>query len=118
MAKKNNNLLEFVPRRAEGLEWTEHDNGTVTLHRKNTGFYNKLAQKFFHKPPVTYVKLERYGSYLWLLIDGEKTVQELSVPFKEHFGEEVEPLYPRMAQYIRALQANRFITVENPQARR
>ena len=103
------NLLERKPKRQEGLEYTQADDGIVTLNRKNEGFMNKLAQKLFRKPPVSYIHLDEHGSFIWNLLDGEKTVEEIGVPLKEKFGDAAEPLYPRLTKYLSILHSYGFI---------
>ncbi len=44
------NYLEKIPLRKNGLEWTTDENGIVTLSVENTGFVNRIFQKFFKKP--------------------------------------------------------------------
>ena len=103
------NYLERKPMRATALEWTKTEDGLVTLNKKNTGFTNKLAQKLFRKPPVSYIHLDRHGSFIWLLLNGEKTVEELGDPVKQEFGEDAEPLYPRLIKYLAVLESYGFI---------
>ena len=107
--KKDNNLLDYVPCRNPKLEWSQQEDGTVVLHRKNTGFYNRLAQRLFHRPVVSHIELEKYGSFLWIQINGKDDIQMIATRLKDEFGDEVEPLYPRLGQYMRVLKNNHFI---------
>lgn len=108
-SQKAENLLDRKPIRSQGLEYTQTQDGLVTLNRKNEGFVNKLAQKLFKKPPVSYIHLDEHGSFIWMLLDGEKTVEEIGVPLKEKFGENAEPLYPRLTKYLSILESYGFI---------
>ena len=54
-----------------------------------------------------------WNSYLWPLIDGERTVMELAALQKEHFGEAAEPLYPRIVKYFQILESYHFISFKN-----
>ncbi|MCR5543048.1 MAG: PqqD family protein, partial [Eubacterium sp.] len=38
------------------------------------------------------------GSFIWPLIDGKTSIYNIGEAVKEHFGEEEEPLYPRLVQ--------------------
>ena len=111
--KTSINYLDLIPVRAEGLEWYTDYNGKVVLKVKNTGFFNEIAQKFFDKPKYTKVHLDEHGSFVWPLIDGEKTVMELAQLQKEHFGDEVEPLYPRIIKYFQIVESYHFIKFKN-----
>ena len=75
----------------------------------NRGFYNKLAQTFFHTPRISHIQLDTYGSFLWKQIDGHRTVGQLAEEMKARFGAEAEPLYDRLVQYMQILRNNRFI---------
>ena len=116
MSKKeviSENYLEKTPVKNENIQWKQDENGAVTLEIENTGFFNKIAQKFFKKPKVSYVHLDENGSFLWPLIDGEKSILELGVLVKEHFGEKAEPLYERLAKYFQILESYKFISFKN-----
>ena len=71
--------------------------------------FNILAQKFFKRPKVSQIHLEKMGNFIWPLIDGESTVYEIGAKVKEHFGDEAEPLYERLVQYFRILDNQGFI---------
>lgn len=113
--KQQKNYLDLIPVRAQGLEWTRDDEGIVVLEVENTGVFNRIAQKCFKRPKVTKVHMEQFGSFLWPLIDGERTVKELADLLKERFGEEAEPLYPRVAKYMQIMESYRFISLSEGQ---
>lgn len=107
--KKSENYLERRPMRPEQIQWTEDEKGIVTLNIENTGFFNRVAQKLFKKPKVSYIHLDKIGSFVWPLMDGEKDIAALGVLVKEHFGDEAEPLYERLAKYFQILESYSFI---------
>lgn len=113
--KQQKNYLDLIPVRAQGLEWTRDDEGIVVLEVENTGVFNRIAQKCFKRPKVTKVHMEAFGSFLWPLIDGERTVKELADLLKERFGEEAEPLYPRVAKYMQIMESYHFISLSEGQ---
>ena len=102
------NYLEKIPIRPEHITWTT-DNGMVVLHVENKGVVKRLTQIFLGKPKISYIHLDEEGSFVWLLMDGDKNILEIGNRFKEHFGEKAEPLYERMAQYFRILESYGFI---------
>ncbi len=107
--KTQENYLERIPVGRAGLEWSKDDEGKVTLHIPNEGFFNKLAQKLFKKPPVSYVHLDENGSFVWQLMDGKMDIISLGEKVKEHFGEAAEPLYPRLAKFFQILDSYGFV---------
>lgn len=113
MSKKNkdDNFLDRIPARKESLVWKKDDSGIVTLEFENTGFYNRLAQKFFKRPAVSYVHLDEMGSFIWQHIDGEKTIIELGTIVKEKYDEKAEPLYERLSKYIQILESYGYVSL-------
>lgn len=114
MSKKeivSENYLERIPKRNENINWKLDENNIVTLEIENKGFFNKIAQKFFSKPRISYIHLDENGSFLWQQIDGEKSIFDLGVLVKEEFGEKAEPLYERLARYVKILESYAFISL-------
>ena len=96
--KQSINYLDLIPQRAETLRWhTDEATGLITLEVENTGVFNTIAQKVFHKPRTTQVHLDETGSYLWPLIDGQKTVAQLADCMKQQFGEKAQPISAKEA---------------------
>ena len=90
--KQSINYLDLIPQRAETLRWhTDEATGLITLE----------------------VHLDETGSYLWPLIDGQKTVAQLADCMKQQFGEKAEPLYPRIIKYFQIVESYHFIKFLN-----
>lgn len=119
MSKKNKktepqiNYLDLIPRRCETLRWHEDFRGRMVLEIENTGIFNTIAQKMFHKPRYTKVHLDDNGTFIWPLIDGERTVNDIAVMVKAQFGEKAEPLYPRIIKYFQIMESYHFIHFTN-----
>ena len=110
MKKKNENFLEKIPLRSEGIGWSNDDNGIITLEIENKGVFNRIAQNLFKKPKISYIHLEEIGSFVWPLIDGQKDIIDIGKEVSAHFGEKCEPLYPRLVKYFEILENYNFIT--------
>ena len=111
--KRDDNYLDRVPVRTEGLSWEKGEDGIVVLQVENKGVFNRIAQKVFRRPRYTSVHMDKYGSFLWPLLDGKRTVMELAALQKEAFGDEVEPLYPRIVKYFQIVESYHFIAFKN-----
>ena len=113
MRKKKNsiseNYLERIPMRAAHIAWSADAEGKVTLEIENKGTFNRIAQKFFKKPKISYVHLDETGSFVWPLLDGEKSIIELGKAVDEKFGAQAHPLYERLAKYFQILDSYGFI---------
>ncbi len=103
------NYLEKIPQHKVGLHWSVDENGAVTLEVENKGIANKAMQALLKKPKVSYIHLDKMGNFIWPIIDGEKNVFAIGKEVKEHFGEDAEPLYERLAQYFRILESYGFV---------
>ena len=116
MKKKNvitKNYLEGIPMRHPDIKWSKAEDGIVTLEIENTGFVNRLAQKLFKKPKISYVHLDENGSFIWPLIDGKKNIIDIGKDVEEHFGEAAHPLYERLAKFFQILESYGFISYKN-----
>ncbi len=110
--KVNENFLERIPKRKESIKWTADEKGIVTLEIENKGVFNRIAQKLFKKPRISYIHLDENGSFIWQLIDGNKDLTEIGKLVDEHFGEAAHPLYERLAKFCQILESYGFISTK------
>lgn len=116
MKKKNiiqKNYLDKIPSRPTSIEWNTNGEGIVTLEIKNTGWANKIAQVLFNRPKVSYIHLDKMGSFIWPLMDGEIDINAIGKLVDEKFGKEAHPLYERLAKYFQIMDSYHFITWVN-----
>ncbi|MBQ8057818.1 MAG: PqqD family protein [Ruminococcus sp.] len=106
------NFLDKIPVHKEGLGFSTDDNGIVTLETENKGVVNKIAQVILRKPKISYIHLEEFGSFIWPLIDGKKSIYEIGEKVQEHFGEKANPLYERLATYFQMLERYGFVNLK------
>ena len=109
-AKASENYLDRIPVRSEKIGWSSDSDGKVSLEIENKGVFNRIAQKLFKKPRISYVHLDEMGSFVWPLIDGERDITSLGEDVRNHFGDSAEPLYPRLAKYFEILHSYGFVT--------
>lgn len=106
--KQSENYLEYVPVRTPETEFTVDETGIVTLTKEWTGFYNRIAQRFFHKPRVSRIALDGYGSFIWKLIDGERDVYAISQKLETAYPG-MEKSLPRLIKFLEILRDHHFI---------
>ena len=61
MSKKKidrKNYLDLVPVKNPSIEYETDSENIVTVLIEWNGFYHKIAQKFFHRPKISEVKLD------------------------------------------------------------
>lgn len=108
MKKEKDNYLDRVPV-INDMKWNELEDGIVEVVVENTGFYNTIAQKFFHKPRFSFIKLDEYGSCVWKAIDGKKTIYQIGQELSENHKGAKEKLYERLAAFFRILEQHKYI---------
>lgn len=109
MKKKNdNNYLDYIPVKNPEIEYETDGNGKVTVYIEWKGFYHRIAQKFFHRPRVSDVKLDDYGSFVWLAIDDSKDVHQLSKELDAQFPK-MEKSLSRLIKFLEILHDNHLI---------
>ncbi len=113
MSKKQENYLEKIPSRSDKLTWTSDETGLTTLEIENKCFFNRLFQLILKKPKVSYIHLDEFGSFVWSVIDGSKSIYDIGQDVDEHFGEKAQPLYDRLCQFFGILESYEFVNYNN-----
>lgn len=113
--KEKENYLDYIPKRNSLFPYKENKKKLIEIERKNKGLFNRIAQIFFRRPKVSYIELDAFGSFIWMQIDGKQSVYEIGKAVKEKFGQDAEPLYERLAQFLHILRSNDFIVYTNLQ---
>ena len=111
MAKKQQpqNLLDLKP-----VRLMEHlmDDGLVVVQiprfrSRWMGWFQRRLKK-----PCYQLHLDKVGSTVWLACDGESTVGDIGKRLKDRFGEEIEPLWDRLALFIRQMRSGKLIELK------
>ena len=85
--KNKENYLEKIPSRSADINWSTDENGIVILDVENKGIVNRIFQKLLKKPRISHIHLDEFGSFIWPVIDGKKTIIDIGVIVEEHFGD-------------------------------
>ncbi len=93
----------------ENRPWRLKDNGIVEIDMENKGFFNTVAQKFFHRPRISHISLDKYGTVLWLALDGNASVNDLLQKMTATFPAETEKMLNRVVQFLTTLETHKFI---------
>ncbi len=104
------NYLEKIPLHAKHIAWSQAENGKVTLDIENKGLFNRIAQKLFRKPRISHIHLDDIGSFVWPLIDGERSIMDIGEIVERELGERAHPTYERLAKFFQILDSYGFIT--------
>lgn len=111
--KQKENYLDYIPKQNSRYPWSEKENNRVEVTVHNTGLFNRIAQLIFRRPKDSLIALDDFGSFVWLQINGERSIYEIAMLVKERFGQEAEPLLERITKYFQILRRNEFILYRN-----
>jgi len=106
--KSKINLLDLIPVR--NIKWEKKEDGLIVLLKPK--FELALLRKYVLprlKKPYFKIKLDHVGSFIWERCDGNLRVKEVAKNLKDKFGEDVEPLYDRLALFLQNLEKNHLI---------
>ncbi|ADL05583.1 PqqD family protein [Lacrimispora saccharolytica] len=113
MLDHNDDAFNIIFKISDELEYEVDKNGIVTMLEKQ----DHKIQRFFRKlgfkiPEYKRMTMDEYGSCVFLLIDGRKTVREIGKSLEETYGDKVEPLYERLLLFVSHLE-QQFHYIEN-----
>lgn len=109
--KNKKNYLDSIPEHSKYMPWHIREDGIVEIDMENKGFYHFLAQKFWKKPRVSHISLEKYGTVVWKNIDGKNTIYDIVQIMEQEFPDEKDRMLDRVVTYMATLQRSRFITI-------
>ena len=102
------NLLDMVPVRL--AEWQE-DSGRVVIVRPKFVRPGPLGliDHVLHLLSARRIRLDAFGSFAWLQLDGTRSVGQVVVLLREEFGDKVEPAEERLGHLIRVFRSQQFV---------
>ena len=106
MSKEN--YLDKKPMLKSDIGYIAKD-GIVTLEIENKGIINKIFQKLFNKPKISYIHLDELGSFAFLCSDGIRDIGEIGKLVEEKFGDKANPLYERLSKFFQIMDSYSFI---------
>lgn len=101
---RGKNYLDFIPEK--NYNW-KLKCGSAVIIMPHRGFYARLAHYLFGTPLKSYISLDEIGTYIWLLINGRRSIGEIHELANKKFPLKNEGL----EEYFAALQKNKFIRV-------
>ena len=106
MDKKN--LFDLVPLICEHITTEkEGELSVITFPR----FRSKFMQKYFvprNRPSTIRVRLDEHGTVVWDLIDGKRTVKEITATLADYFNQEENYEY-RIAVFFSQVHKQGFV---------
>lgn len=101
MLKNNEEILKLIFKISDNLQYEVDKDNIVTILIKQ----DHKIQKFFRKlkfkiPEYKKITLDEYSSFVFLQVDGKKTVKEIGENLEAKYGDESHPLYERLLLFL------------------
>lgn len=99
--KTNQDILNLKFKICENIEYMVDKNGIVTLLEKQDHKIQCFLRKLKIKIPLyKKIELDEYCSYVFTMLNGEITVEEIGKNLESKYGEKIHPLYERLLLFI------------------
>ncbi|WP_206154879.1 PqqD family protein [Clostridium muellerianum] len=107
MINNNEDVLNIIFKISNNLEYEVDKNNIVTILEKQ----DHRVQKFFRKlrfriPEYKKITLDEYASYVFLQIDGRKTVKNIGENLEVKYGDKAHPIYERLLLFLNHIDVN------------
>ncbi|MBP1743354.1 MAG: hypothetical protein H6Q58_332 [Firmicutes bacterium] len=107
MASNNEEVLSIVYKIQDGLEYEVSEEGIATILEKQDHAVQKLFRKLkFRIPEYKKTSLDEYGSCVFLLIDGRRTVRDIGESLEARYCDKAYPLYERLLLFLNHIDVN------------
>ena len=106
------NLLEVSPVRL--ADWIEKQGHVIVVRPKlkRPGPLG-LIDHVLYLLSARRIRLDAFGSFAWLQLDGTRSVGQVVVLLREEFGDKVEPAEERVGHLIRVFRSQQFVAYPN-----
>jgi len=111
LAKRN--ALDLVPVKKKHVHWVD-EGEIIKLKIYRNHWYDALMHRLFKTPLEITIDLDKVGSEVWRLINGEDDIKTIGLKLKERLGDEVEPLFPRLVTFVTYLYNGNLIYYKKP----
>ena len=107
MPSNNEEVLNIKFKISDDLEYEIGTDNIVTVLEKQDHKFQKFFRKLkFRIPEYKKTSLDEYGSCVFLLIDGKKTVKDIGESLEVKYGDSVHPLYERLLLFLNHIEVN------------
>ena len=106
---KGKNALELIPVRMYLYETDSNYLVTIIIPKFKRKFIVKYLVPMLKSPDIK-LKLDEYGSFVWMNMDGKTSVGTISKKMVEKFGDGMQQVEDRISRYMTQLYEQRFIT--------
>lgn len=109
---EKHHALDTVYAIQAGLDYEVDDRRIVTVLRKQDHWIQRCARKLkFRIPAYRRIAMDDFASFVFLSIDGSRTVQEIGEILAAQYGEQAHPLYERLLMFLQHIEKNEHFIV-------
>jgi hypothetical protein len=107
MPSNNEEVLNLIFKISDSLEYEVSTENIVTILEKQDHKIQKFCRRLkLGIPEYKKTSLDEYGSYIFLQIDGRKTVKDIGENLEARYGDKVHPLYERLLLFLNHIEVN------------
>ncbi len=110
--KVHTGFSDLIPVKTIRWEKTEENQVVLLVPKFRSRFAVKYILPRLKKPDMR-IKLDAFGSHVWMNCDGNQSVKNIADSLRAAYGSSAEPADQRTAQFIRTLSREKFITLYN-----
>lgn len=103
---KNDDALKLIFKISNNIDYEVNNKSITILEKQNHPiqiFFRKLK---FRIPLYKKIQLDEYCSFVFLQIDGKKSVEEIGKNLENAYGEDSHPLYERLLMFLNHIDVN------------
>lgn len=107
MINNNEEVLNIIFKISDSLEYEVDKEDIVTVLEKQDHKFQRFFRKLkFRIPEYKKITLDEYGSFVFLQIDGKKTVKDIGENLEAKYGDTAHPLYERLLLFLNHIDVN------------
>ncbi|TDR77932.1 PqqD family protein [Paludibacterium purpuratum] len=108
---EHDNPLDTVYEVNAKLDYEVDDRRIVTILRKQDHWIQRFARKLkLRIPAYRRTTMDDYASFVFLSIDGKRSVQDIGEVLAAQYGEQANPLFERLLVFLNHIEkSERFI---------
>jgi hypothetical protein len=90
------------------VKWIKESKVVLYQKKEYSSFEKKMA-RILGKDDMGRIWLDDYSASVWLLIDGKRNVEHIGEELVKEYGEDAQPLYPRLNKFLNTLLNHELI---------
>ncbi|WP_207640957.1 PqqD family protein [Clostridium lundense] len=107
MMNNNEEVLSIIFKVSDSLEYeVDKDNIVTILEKQDHKIQNFFRKLKFRIPEYKRISMDEYGSYVFLQINGKKTVKDIGENLEAKYGDKTHPLYERLLLFLNHIDVN------------